>query len=69
MMTAMKKICMFHLQGKCKNGDACKFIHVNPPIISDPTVCKFFVTSFCKMGNKCRNKHDENVKKKYFSDL
>lgn len=57
------------MQGKCKYGDSCKHIHVDPPVITDPTVCKFFVTGTCMYNEKCTKKHDKKLQEKYQKDF
>ncbi|OZJ02340.1 hypothetical protein BZG36_04588, partial [Bifiguratus adelaidae] len=46
-------ICQFYLEGKCRDGDACRFSHK-----LDPTrVCAYFREGNCKIGEKCLNLH------------
>lgn len=46
----MKKICKFHVEGKCDRND-CKFDHVD-------NVCKFYFFDKCKHGDKCKFSHE-----------
>lgn len=61
---AMPRICNFYNQGKCKNGNDCKFLHVNLPPISEEQ-CQFFIKGDCKYDDKCHLKHDEGYKVSY----
>jgi hypothetical protein len=54
------KICRFFVQGKCNNGESCKFLH-------DKNICrKFFLGEDCKHCDSCKFKHiiGSNYKKK-----
>ena len=52
----MDKICKFFVQGKCREGNKCKFIH-------DKDICRnFFLRNNCNKGAKCRFKHSINGK-------
>ena len=56
------KPCMFFFQDKCKfTAQTCKFLHIVKPEITDPSVCKFFVTNQCTYGDKCKRDHDKNA--------
>jgi hypothetical protein len=61
-------VCKFFQQGKCRNGDSCKFAHemdqqlmVDQPIKSnigtnEPRICKFFLEGNCT-NPKCSMIH------------
>ena len=57
-----KNICTYYLKGICKNGDKCKFAHVNPQNLVNNTnnnhnICAFFLTNSCRYHNHCYNFH------------
>jgi len=50
--------CKFYIKGNCRDGDNCKFQHVND-------VCKyFFLRDSCKKGDECKFKHIASIRKK-----
>ncbi|KAI1195237.1 hypothetical protein F5X97DRAFT_308803 [Nemania serpens] len=68
-MAASSTPCIFFQQGRCRNGDACRFRHAttasNPASIpgprSDPrsrVPCKFYLEGICKHGTNCPYRHE-----------
>ena len=53
-----KKLCKFHIYGKCKYGDKCRYSHKKK-------ICQYHLQGTCKFGRKCFNSHEnkeqENV--------
>ncbi|KAK5636980.1 hypothetical protein RRF57_012692 [Xylaria bambusicola] len=57
--------CVFFQQGRCRNGNACRFSHASPPAVNrhprpDPRAqvfCKFYLQGICKHGDKCPYRH------------
>ena len=47
----MTKICKFYMNGECKKGPDCDFIH-------NDNFCKHFYNNRCKFGDKCNKSHD-----------
>ena len=48
------KPCVFFIQGHCKNGSKCTYLHGNSPLL-----CTMFNTrAGCKFGDKCAFRHD-----------
>ncbi|TRX93422.1 hypothetical protein FHL15_005697 [Xylaria flabelliformis] len=56
--------CIFFQQGRCRNGDTCRFSHSSAPVThpqSDPRAqvpCKFYLEGICKQGVKCPYRHE-----------
>ncbi|KAI1756079.1 hypothetical protein F4782DRAFT_484714 [Xylaria castorea] len=65
MMAATSTPCIFFQQGRCRNGDACRFSHASTPAsISHPrpdprsqVPCKFYIEGICKQGTNCPYQH------------
>ena len=52
------KICKFYVKGNCRDGENCKFLHIDG-------ICKhFYFNGKCKFGNKCKLVHDSQLKEK-----
>jgi hypothetical protein len=72
-MTSKKNTaCIYYLNGECKSGDECPYLHTK-----EKPVCKMFQIEKCNFGDNCFNKHeriDRNVlytdgyKKKYLKE-
>ncbi|KAI0512792.1 hypothetical protein F5B22DRAFT_293623 [Xylaria bambusicola] len=66
MMATTAAPCIFFPQGRCRNGDACRFSHDSPPPVNphprpDPraqVLCKFYLQGICKHGAKCPYRHE-----------
>ena len=53
-----KPICTYWINGLCKKGSECQFIHSAPSNWpSNEKVCPFYEKGFCKNGPYCRNLH------------
>ncbi|KAH8667774.1 hypothetical protein BGZ61DRAFT_483690 [Ilyonectria robusta] len=62
-------ICRFHLQGFCRAGDKCIFVHETTESTPAPQVaplaeqaklpCKFFLRGHCSRGEQCAFSHDQ----------
>ncbi|KAH8166646.1 hypothetical protein CIB48_g1626 [Xylaria polymorpha] len=58
--------CIFFRQGRCRNGDACRFSHASTPASvphsrPDPrsqVQCKFYLEGICKQGTDCPYRHE-----------
>lgn len=69
-MAATSTPCIFFQQGRCRNGDVCRFSHssdlTSPPasdarLRRDPrsqVPCKFYLEGICKQGVVCPYSHD-----------
>ncbi|KAI0453802.1 hypothetical protein F5B21DRAFT_268145 [Xylaria acuta] len=65
MMAATSTPCIFFQQGRCRNGDACRFSHApTPASITRPrpdprsqVLCKFYVEGICNRGTNCPYRH------------
>ncbi|KAI1190650.1 hypothetical protein F5B17DRAFT_49576 [Nemania serpens] len=68
-MAASSTPCIFFQQGRCRNGDACRFRHATPASTSASTPdlrpdprsqvpCKFYLEGICKQGTNCPYRHD-----------
>ncbi|KAJ6493686.1 hypothetical protein C8R47DRAFT_1044137 [Mycena vitilis] len=44
--------CLFYRQGRCSQGDKCRFSHADKP------PCKFFPQGLCWNGDSCQFSHD-----------
>ncbi len=78
-----KVICKFFRQGKCKDGEACSFLHLDqiehqpaePPRLGadglkdSERVCKYFLTGNCKFGLGCKNLHVRKEDSPYVQDI
>ena len=54
---AKQKVCTFWLQGTCKKGDDCGFLHVYDKDKLPP--CRFFQENgHCHKGDECLFKHE-----------
>ena len=49
--------CRFFLEGRCKEGDACGFLHEGSPRRRSD-VCKFFIAGNCHKDKDCLFSHD-----------
>jgi hypothetical protein len=53
-------LCTFWLQGTCRNGDACTFLHDD--IEEKRPICKYFKEQgFCLKGEQCYYRHTKLV--------
>ncbi|KAJ8127632.1 hypothetical protein O1611_g6005 [Lasiodiplodia mahajangana] len=75
-MAATSTPCIFFRQGRCRNGDGCRFSHASTtpasastfasdsvPKIPDPrsqVLCKFYLEGICKQGTHCPYRHDSS---------
>ncbi|KAI0433671.1 hypothetical protein F5Y09DRAFT_54632 [Xylaria sp. FL1042] len=58
--------CIFFQQGRCKNGETCRFTHASTPTSiphprPDPryrVLCKFHLEAMCKRGTNCPYRHE-----------
>ncbi|KAI8956038.1 hypothetical protein F4801DRAFT_527810 [Xylaria longipes] len=65
-MAATSTPCIFFQQGRCRNGDTCRFSHASPPASilhprPDPrsqVLCKFYLEGICKQGTNCPYRHE-----------
>eukprot|EP01117_Protostelium_nocturnum_P015343 TRINITY_DN5940_c0_g1_i1.p1 TRINITY_DN5940_c0_g1~~TRINITY_DN5940_c0_g1_i1.p1 ORF type:complete len:660 (+),score=285.80 TRINITY_DN5940_c0_g1_i1:127-2106(+) len=61
-----KVICKFFMNGACKAGDECTFLHEGSPPKKEE-ICKFFKTGSCLKGEECVFSHDLKTEPcKYF---
>ncbi|KAI0114097.1 hypothetical protein GGR51DRAFT_505481 [Nemania sp. FL0031] len=69
-MAATSTPCIFFQQGRCRNGDSCRFSHASastststtPKIRPDPrsqVLCKFYLEGICKQGTNCPYRHEQ----------
>lgn len=54
------KYCTFFANGRCKDGDQCKFNHD-----FEPKICQYFLKGHCKRGSKCSYMHDRELQKQH----
>eukprot|EP00929_Paragymnodinium_shiwhaense_P073721 TRINITY_DN3766_c0_g3_i1.p1 TRINITY_DN3766_c0_g3~~TRINITY_DN3766_c0_g3_i1.p1 ORF type:complete len:450 (-),score=99.30 TRINITY_DN3766_c0_g3_i1:84-1433(-) len=63
-------ICHFWLQGRCNNGEQCRFAHTAevPPNGGPPPgqggdvpICSYFVAGYCSRGDACYYRHENAV--------
>lgn len=52
------EVCKFYLDGGCKFGELCKFVHQKTK--SNPKICKFYKKGFCKNADKCQFLHERS---------
>ncbi|KAI1429704.1 hypothetical protein F5Y12DRAFT_331746 [Xylaria sp. FL1777] len=65
--------CIFFQQGRCRNGDACRFSHASTAASAsassilharpDPraqVTCKFYLQGICKQGTNCPYRHESS---------
>ena len=52
-----REVCKFFLEGRCKEGDACGFLHEGTPK-RRVEACKFFLAGRCGKGGDCLYSHD-----------
>merc|ERR1712217_596298 len=57
------RTCTYFLQGQCKKGAACQFLHPGSEGMEFAAVktklCKFFLEGTCKKGEGCNFAHSE----------
>lgn len=57
------QMCSFWKKGKCKRGAACTFAHGTSEMTDSAVLqvvpCVFHRAGFCRLGEKCRNVHEE----------
>ncbi|KAI1163255.1 hypothetical protein F5B18DRAFT_620230 [Nemania serpens] len=70
-MAASSTPCIFFQQGRCRNGDACRFRHATPastpasipdsrPDPRSQVPCKFYREGICKQGANCAYRHESS---------
>ncbi|KAL3895890.1 MAG: hypothetical protein SGPRY_013402 [Prymnesium sp.] len=52
-----REACKFFLEGRCKEGENCGFLHQGEPTRRSEA-CKFFVAGQCAKGSECLFSHD-----------
>ena len=52
-----KKVCKHFVNGNCKNGSSCEFLHVD-------NVCSHYFFGDCKFGDQCKQSHQYKLKSK-----
>ncbi|GAW12967.1 hypothetical protein ANO14919_023420 [Xylariales sp. No.14919] len=68
-MVATSTPCIFFQQGRCRNGDACRFSHAATTASTAPNThprpdprshvpCKFYLEGICKQGTNCPYRHE-----------
>ncbi|KAF2966973.1 hypothetical protein GQX73_g6596 [Xylaria multiplex] len=68
-MAATSTPCIFFQQGRCRNGDICRFSHASPsaslphlgPDPRSQVVCKFYLQNICKQGTNCPYRHEASA--------
>ena len=59
--------CIFFNQGRCRNGEDCRFAHISGPLPPGPQnyripkQCRYFVRGNCAFGDNCRFTHAVSV--------
>nr|GAT46764.1 RING finger protein [Mycena chlorophos] len=62
LVPASPQVCVYFQNGNCKNGDACRYAHVQSPQ-GQPAVpasipCRFFASGTCRNGDACAYAHN-----------
>ncbi|KAF7308641.1 RING finger protein [Mycena chlorophos] len=62
LVPASPQVCVYFQNGNCKNGDACRYAHVQSPqgqpAIPGSIPCRFFASGTCRNGDACAYSHN-----------
>ena len=59
----VKQLCSFFLEGTCKNGTKCQYLHSNSLSSKSVKICRYYTTGNCGRGKQCKFLHPTQSRK------
>ena len=59
----VKQLCSFFLEGTCKNGTKCQYLHSNSLSSKSVKICRYYSNGNCGRGKQCKFLHPTQSRK------